>query len=110
MRAEWSAPSLSLPQTFNKHPTPTQQRVRCSPNSGVEESPQWRKGPAAKPVLCNACGTRWRRSGALGAPIPPGGRAPGLGGAAGAKRKAAGAEGGGGAAAIAKAAKTSSSG
>ena len=29
------------------------------------ESPQWRKGPAAKPVLCNACGTRFRRTSQL---------------------------------------------
>lgn len=29
------------------------------------ESPQWRKGPASKPVLCNACGTRYRRTSQL---------------------------------------------
>ena len=29
------------------------------------ESPQWRKGPPACPVLCNACGTRWLRNGSL---------------------------------------------
>ena len=35
------------------------------------ESPQWRKGPASKPVLCNACGTRYRRTSQLsiGRPI-----------------------------------------
>ncbi len=32
------------------------------------ESPQWRRGPAAKPMLCNACGTRYRRTGQLGSP------------------------------------------
>jgi hypothetical protein len=37
---------------------------------GVEESPQWRKGPSGKPVLCNACGTRYRRTHQLGPPIP----------------------------------------
>mmetsp|Transcript_16045 Transcript_16045/g.34680 ORF Transcript_16045/g.34680 Transcript_16045/m.34680 type:complete len:311 (-) Transcript_16045:1144-2076(-) len=30
------------------------------------ESPQWRRGPPGKPVLCNACGTRYRRSHQLG--------------------------------------------
>mmetsp|Transcript_2795 Transcript_2795/g.17403 ORF Transcript_2795/g.17403 Transcript_2795/m.17403 type:complete len:182 (+) Transcript_2795:319-864(+) len=34
------------------------------------ESPQWRKGPAHKPQLCNACGTRYRRSGVL-TPLQP---------------------------------------
>lgn len=29
------------------------------------ESPQWRRGPASKPVLCNACGTRYRRTNSL---------------------------------------------
>jgi len=32
----------------------------------VKESPQWRRGPAHKPVLCNACGTRYRRTNQLG--------------------------------------------
>jgi hypothetical protein len=45
------------------------------------ESPQWRRGPPAKPILCNACGTRYRRTHNLGPPIPssgrPGGRQPG---------------------------------
>jgi hypothetical protein len=26
------------------------------------DSPQWRRGPASKPCLCNACGTRFRRT------------------------------------------------
>lgn len=34
------------------------------------ESPQWRRGPVGKPVLCNACGTRYRRTGQLGPPGP----------------------------------------
>lgn len=29
---------------------------------GVCESPQWRRGPPEKPQLCNACGTRYRRT------------------------------------------------
>eukprot|EP01026_Neomeris_dumetosa_P052189 TRINITY_DN460_c0_g2_i2.p1 TRINITY_DN460_c0_g2~~TRINITY_DN460_c0_g2_i2.p1 ORF type:complete len:308 (+),score=24.83 TRINITY_DN460_c0_g2_i2:264-1187(+) len=31
----------------------------------VTESPQWRRGPPEKPTLCNACGTRYRRTGRL---------------------------------------------
>mmetsp|Transcript_12126 Transcript_12126/g.31078 ORF Transcript_12126/g.31078 Transcript_12126/m.31078 type:complete len:489 (+) Transcript_12126:192-1658(+) len=33
---------------------------------GVQESPQWRKGPKCKPILCNACGTRFLRTRNLG--------------------------------------------
>lgn len=33
---------------------------------GVMESPQWRKGPPKKPILCNACGTRYMRTKSLG--------------------------------------------
>jgi len=29
---------------------------------GCTQSPQWRKGPAHKPVLCNACGARFLRT------------------------------------------------
>ncbi|KAK9818371.1 hypothetical protein WJX72_011528 [[Myrmecia] bisecta] len=32
---------------------------------GVADSPQWRRGPPNKPVLCNACGTRFRRTNQL---------------------------------------------
>ncbi|KAK9795204.1 hypothetical protein WJX73_008659 [Symbiochloris irregularis] len=32
----------------------------------VAESPQWRKGPKCKPILCNACGTRFLRTRSLG--------------------------------------------
>jgi len=32
----------------------------------VADSPQWRKGPRCKPVLCNACGTRFLRTRSLG--------------------------------------------
>jgi len=34
---------------------------------GAVDSPQWRRGPASKPMLCNACGTRYRRTNNLGA-------------------------------------------
>ncbi|CAD7695680.1 unnamed protein product [Ostreobium quekettii] len=37
---------------------------------GATESPQWRRGPPMKSVLCNACGTRYRRTGQLGPPGP----------------------------------------
>ena len=34
------------------------------------DSPQWRRGPASKPMLCNACGTRYRRTNTLGPSTP----------------------------------------
>eukprot|EP00879_Flechtneria_rotunda_P022261 GHRR01023487.1.p1 GENE.GHRR01023487.1~~GHRR01023487.1.p1 ORF type:complete len:207 (+),score=34.19 GHRR01023487.1:284-904(+) len=33
---------------------------------GVTSSPQWRKGPKGKPILCNACGIRFLRTRTLG--------------------------------------------
>lgn len=39
-------------QSTNLLPTP--------PSACRRESPQWRRGPPQKPVLCNACGTRYR--------------------------------------------------
>ncbi|KAK1307825.1 GATA transcription factor 26 [Acorus calamus] len=41
-------------------------------------TPQWRKGPPQKPVLCNACGSRWRTKGTLAdyMPIQPRTNAP----------------------------------
>jgi hypothetical protein len=36
------------------------------------DSPQWRRGPASKPMLCNACGTRYRRTNNLGPSTPMG--------------------------------------
>ena len=44
-------------------PALTPSYLRLAPR--LAESPQWRRGPAAKPVLCNACGTRYRRTGVL---------------------------------------------
>ncbi|ONK56301.1 uncharacterized protein A4U43_C10F6370 [Asparagus officinalis] len=32
---------------------------------GVTTTPLWRNGPPDKPVLCNACGSRWRTKGSL---------------------------------------------
>ncbi|CAI0534690.1 unnamed protein product [Linum tenue] len=32
---------------------------------GVTSTPLWRNGPLEKPVLCNACGSRWRTKGTL---------------------------------------------
>ncbi|CAI5469949.1 unnamed protein product [Closterium sp. Yama58-4] len=32
---------------------------------GVAVTPLWRNGPPEKPVLCNACGSRWRTRGTL---------------------------------------------
>lgn len=48
---------------------------------GAAESPQWRRGPPGKPVLCNACGTRWRRTTCLDRD-GGGGKAKGRGGSA----------------------------
>lgn len=32
---------------------------------GITYTPLWRNGPPEKPVLCNACGSRWRTKGTL---------------------------------------------
>ncbi|KAL9242757.1 hypothetical protein vseg_016726 [Gypsophila vaccaria] len=32
---------------------------------GVANTPLWRNGPPEKPILCNACGSRWRTKGSL---------------------------------------------
>lgn len=36
----------------------------------ITGSPLWRNGPSSKPVLCNACGSRWRTKGTLANYIP----------------------------------------
>lgn len=38
----------------------TRPRALAPPPISPADSPQWRKGPEDKPVLCNACGTRYR--------------------------------------------------
>nr|GMC64230.1 GATA transcription factor 26-like [Ipomoea batatas] len=35
-----------------------------------EDTPRWRAGPEEKPVLCNACGSRWRLRGNLNDYVP----------------------------------------
>ena len=45
--------TLSSPERNDTHPTPS------------SETPQWRRGPRGLPLLCNACGTRYRRTGQL---------------------------------------------
>ncbi|KAK4339949.1 hypothetical protein RND71_041411 [Anisodus tanguticus] len=37
---------------------------------GIEQTPLWRTGLPGKPVLCNACGSRWRTRGTLDDYIP----------------------------------------
>ncbi|CAN4107671.1 unnamed protein product [Withania somnifera] len=37
---------------------------------GIKQSPLWRYGPPEKPVLCNACGSRWRIRRTLDGYIP----------------------------------------
>jgi hypothetical protein len=58
--------------------TRTELQGPCS-NCGTATSPQWRKGPKNKPILCNACGIRFHRNKTLDIPPP---RTPGV------KRKA----------------------
>ncbi|XP_020204683.1 GATA transcription factor 27 [Cajanus cajan] len=37
---------------------------------GINYTPLWRNGPEDKPVLCNACGSRYRKWGTLEAYLP----------------------------------------
>mmetsp|Transcript_12542 Transcript_12542/g.17135 ORF Transcript_12542/g.17135 Transcript_12542/m.17135 type:complete len:265 (+) Transcript_12542:115-909(+) len=46
--------------------TPSQKPGGPCDHCGALESPQWRRGPVSKPMLCNACGTRYRRTTQLG--------------------------------------------
>ncbi|DBA89974.1 TPA: hypothetical protein ACH3X2_004349 [Trebouxia sp. C0005] len=73
-RALSTAENRSKPQAnaTSAGATPTRQNSVSRPkpggpcnNCGVVDSPQWRRGPAAAPVLCNACGTRFRRTSQL---------------------------------------------
>ena len=59
--------SLDPPHLAGAHPPPPPPpplEMQCS------ESPQWRRGPSDKPILCNACGTRYRRTNQLGCAVP----------------------------------------
>ncbi|KAK7399665.1 hypothetical protein VNO78_10853 [Psophocarpus tetragonolobus] len=40
---------------------------KCGPcfHWGIHFTPLWRTGPESKPVLCNACGSRYRKCGSL---------------------------------------------
>lgn len=50
----------------------------CGPccHCGATSSPQWRKGPKGKPILCNACGIRFLRTRSLGKVTPKKRRSP----------------------------------
>jgi hypothetical protein len=52
------------------HACTTHNKRYAHPHTLCAESPQWRRGPCAKPILCNACGTRYRRTNQLGVAIP----------------------------------------
>ncbi|KAH8969695.1 hypothetical protein BDL97_02G047400 [Sphagnum fallax] len=47
--------------------SPPRRRGKQGPcgHCGIETTPLWRNGPPEKPVLCNACGSRWRTKGTL---------------------------------------------
>jgi len=62
----WEAASSASRLNFLHHQKPGGPCDHC----GASESPQWRRGPNHKPVLCNACGTRYRRTNQLGPPVP----------------------------------------
>ncbi|KAG2444991.1 hypothetical protein HYH02_008861 [Chlamydomonas schloesseri] len=81
-----AAPAAPAPRAFH-HKT----GGPCD-HCGATESPQWRRGPPAKPMLCNACGTRYRRTNQLG-PVgahTPAGRAAAAAAAAGASVSSSG--------------------
>lgn len=61
-----------LSRSVSQQQQPQQQQKPGGPcdHCGALESPQWRRGPPAKPMLCNACGTRYRRTNQLGPPVP----------------------------------------
>ena len=66
--APYLAPCAVSPQTYLYESLTL---LRSFSLCGVSaESPQWRRGPPAKPMLCNACGTRYRRTNQLGPPVP----------------------------------------
>lgn len=68
-RSSPSAPPARPPPTQRSSALPSKPGGPCD-HCGALDSPQWRRGPASKPMLCNACGTRYRRTNQLGPPHP----------------------------------------
>jgi hypothetical protein len=67
-RAERSASPLAALLSLSMPPSPAATRARERPRRacarcGVVKTPQWRSGPAGSKSLCNACGTRHRKTG-----------------------------------------------
>lgn len=60
---------LQLPREPHCNPAYQKPGGPCD-HCGAADSPQWRRGPASKPMLCNACGTRYRRTNTLGPSTP----------------------------------------
>ncbi|KAI4367452.1 hypothetical protein MLD38_023188 [Melastoma candidum] len=50
---------MSRRSRFSGLRSQTKKQGPCD-HCGIAESPMWRNGPTRKPVLCNACGSRWR--------------------------------------------------
>lgn len=55
------SPSLAPPSSVHAPKFSYRSGGPCD-HCGARDSPQWRRGPADKPCLCNACGTRYRRT------------------------------------------------
>jgi hypothetical protein len=67
-RDERSASPLAALLSLAMPPAPAATRARERPRRacarcGVVKTPQWRSGPAGSKSLCNACGTRHRKTG-----------------------------------------------
>eukprot|EP00242_Pyramimonas_sp_CCMP2087_P014969 CAMPEP_0198210574 /NCGR_PEP_ID=MMETSP1445-20131203/20717_1 /TAXON_ID=36898 /ORGANISM="Pyramimonas sp., Strain CCMP2087" /LENGTH=247 /DNA_ID=CAMNT_0043884663 /DNA_START=448 /DNA_END=1191 /DNA_ORIENTATION=- len=59
------AETSSFPSSSGRDLKPVAVSIGACNHCGETESPQWRKGPTEKPYLCNACGTRYLRTGSL---------------------------------------------
>lgn len=57
--------SAAVKQAGSSKISPAQRQGPCG-HCKTPYSPQWRKGPRNKPVLCNACGIRFLRNRHLG--------------------------------------------
>ncbi|KAL3134845.1 hypothetical protein ABBQ32_007813 [Trebouxia sp. C0010 RCD-2024] len=64
-KAQGNATSASATPTSRQNSVARHKPGGPCDNCGVLDSPQWRRGPADAPVLCNACGTRFRRTSQL---------------------------------------------